>query len=157
MPRYNNIVMDAEEVECSQFPGQPLLHLDFKAIFWSICCLLFSSNWAILSLKVFPQAVCFSSRGPNILIVIIVVEVARISTTSWYFVKKSRIGHIMKEYNNQSLLLYKNMSGNSLGGNSGKVLLGLCGLPSHRWAQQCLEWQSGFPWWSAWGGMMELC
>ena len=41
MPRYNNIVMDAEEVECSQFPGQPLLHLDFKAIFWSICCLFF--------------------------------------------------------------------------------------------------------------------
>ena len=29
--RYNNIVMDAEEVECSEFPGRPLLHLDFKA------------------------------------------------------------------------------------------------------------------------------
>ena len=43
------------------------------------------------------------------------------------------------------------MSGNSLGGNSGKVLLGLCGLSSYRWAKQCLEWQSGFPWWSAWG------
>ena len=65
----------------------------------------FSSNWAILSLKVFPQAVCFSSRGPNILIVIIVVEVALIYSTFWYFVKTDRMDHNMKEYNNQSLML----------------------------------------------------
>ena len=50
---------------------------------------------------------CFSSRGPNILIVIIVVEVALISTTPWYFVKKSRMDQIMKEYDNQSLFCRK--------------------------------------------------
>merc|ERR1719460_349956 len=31
LEKYNNIVMDAEEVECREFPGRPLLHLNFKA------------------------------------------------------------------------------------------------------------------------------
>jgi len=73
LEKYNNIVMDAEEVECSQFPGRPLLHLDFKAL-------------------------CSSSRGPNIMIVIIITEVLLLVTIlakfSWDCVVYHRTGQL---------------------------------------------------------------
>lgn len=50
MSRFHNIITDAEEVECYEFSGQSLLHLDYKAM-------------------------CASNSGPDLMVTVIVVEV----------------------------------------------------------------------------------